>query len=296
MTYEQRVDLIRYFRRFDGHGNGLIIKGRVRSGKTYLASIITRMLVRSGFVVISNLRFKNEVYDNYPDQIYYIKDDIGFFTYYSQIDDGRPIVLVWDDAQAQEGFKSTGVMSEQGKKLASFLIFIGKFEASYIFIAHQKYIPDCIVEGFDPLVIYKFNRQSFVLAETLYDSNRDVYHDKNAIHVPVPKPELNQHLPILSRGIAGFKFKMDLPDLYEYLGRYEVGENLKQAVTEYLLTRLDETQGKYDELKSLSFKDIYISLCMKKGKVLSDGLRIRDLVNPRTLTDARKLLREMGYK
>lgn len=286
------LDLIKHFRRFDGHGNGLIVKGRVRSGKTYLVAIITKLLLNDGFAVITNVRFNDKVLADYPN-LFYINDDTGYFESYTKIKENTPIVLVWDDIQSVTGFKSTHVGHKEGDLLAKFLIFIGKFETNYIYVAHQKYIPNVITEGFDPLIIYKLTRESFHLGDsTLYLDPVDIR--RNCIRIPVPSPKAFKSLPIQSKAMASFTFNLDLDGLYAYLSRYDIGEDLRRGVKEFL-----ESQGEYDDhydkLKKLSYKDLYISLCLKKGEILSNGLRIRDFINDNHITRGREELKRIGW-
>ncbi|GAI88737.1 unnamed protein product, partial [marine sediment metagenome] len=95
-----KIDIIKHFERFDCHGNGLIIKGRVRSGKTHFVSILTKLLLQRGFAVISNVRFTNKVLDAYRSRLFYITSDLEYFEAYLKIEPNTPIVLVWDDIQA----------------------------------------------------------------------------------------------------------------------------------------------------------------------------------------------------
>lgn len=289
----RQIDIIKHFKQYDGHGNGLIIKGRVRSGKTYLVSILIKLLLKNGFAVICNVRFKDGVYKKYAGRLFYIQSDIDFFKAYLKVRPDTPIILVWDDAQSSKGFKSTHVVRKEGDLLSSFLIFIGKFEANYIFIAHQKYIPDCLMDGFEPLIIYKMARHDYWLGEgDLLLEPSDI--KRNCIRIPVPKPEIYQPLPIMSKAFARFSFGLDLDALYDHLGQFHIGEDLRKGVTEYLNEW--ENKNQYAHLEEMSYKDIYLALCLKKGKVLSDGCRIRELINTKIVQEARHILRELGYK
>jgi len=149
----KQLDLMKHFNQNDGHGNGLIIKGKVRIGKTFLLGIIAKLLILNGFYVVSNVRFADIEFVKYKGRLFYMKNAKQFFEAYLKIPVGSKIVVIFDDSQAKKGFKSTGVMTKEGEKLASFLIFIGKFESNYIYVAHQKYIPSAITDGFEPLVI-----------------------------------------------------------------------------------------------------------------------------------------------
>ena len=43
-----QLDIIKHFQKNDSHGNGLIIKGGIRRGKTYLLAIIVKLLLING--------------------------------------------------------------------------------------------------------------------------------------------------------------------------------------------------------------------------------------------------------
>lgn len=283
-------DLIAHFERFGGHGNGLIIKGRVRSGKTYLVSIMARLLLESGFSVIANVRFHESVYEQYPD-LHYIINDKEFFEAFINIPDDKPIVLIFDDAQASEGFKSTHVAQKSGDSLSKFLIFIGKFEANYIYIAHQKYIPSALLDGFEPLFIYKLARETFHLCKTstIYESNYDI--KRNSYVIPVPPPKYVEPLPILSKAIAKFSFETDLEGLYNHLADYRIGERLKEGTREFL--DLTEIRKELQDLKDLTFEDIATAIFLKRGNI-SSGKKMREIISDVQIKRARDKLKDAG--
>jgi hypothetical protein len=290
----RQFDLVQHFKQHDGHGNGLIIKGGVRRGKTYLLGIFARLLLDNGFVVIANVRFDNEVYRKYPTKLFYLQNDLDYFNFYLNIPKNQPIVVMWDDIQAQDGFKSTQVIRSSGEQLSKFLIFLGKFDSNYIYVAHQKYIPDCILDGYEPLFIYKHHRRNFYVCEEWHERIKDLCHDCQI--VPVPTPKQYKGLPILSKAISEFEFVLPLSDLYKYLSRYDIGEDLRRGVKEFLdsYESDDKYNNPYDELKSLSYEKIYMALCLKKGEILPDGNLLRDLINPKIINEARKKLKKFG--
>ena len=167
----QELDIIDHFKQNDSHGNGLIIKGGIRRGKTYLLAIIVKLLLINGFTVISNVRFDDNEFIKWKGKLFYITTDLDYFNHYLKANPNTPIVLVWDDIQAQKGFKSTD--HEQFSKLSSFLIFLGKFESNYVYVAHQKYIPDCILDGFEPMFIYKKERTWFYACMEFHESTKE---------------------------------------------------------------------------------------------------------------------------
>jgi len=312
MKVNNQIDFVKYYSVNGGHGNGLIIKGGVRKGKTTLISLITRILLEeSKFIVISNVRFHNSVYDKYEGKLFYINSLRQYLNYYANIPYENPILLVWDDAQASEGMTSKDVMSKSGKMLAQFLIFIGKMQTSYLYVAHQKYIPSPLIDGFEPLIIYKNNRTQFVLSSEIYDSDKMANRDKDNWIINLPKPITNQlengntvisnedknYLPIMSIAFTTFNFNdVDLKELNEKLTVFEVGENIKETVRDYLDNNINENgNAEYINLKKLSYEKIYIALCLKKGKVLSSGETIRDLINPNILNETRKKLKKIGF-
>ena len=288
----EKVDIIGHFRKFDCHGNGLIIKGRVRSGKTYLLGILAKLFLQNGFAVISNVRFGNEAFIDYAGRLFYINSDVAFFEAYLKVPVGMPIILMWDDIQSNEGFKSTQVITSKGNALSSFLIFIGKLDCNYIYIAHQKYIPSCILDGFEPMIIYKFVRQSFIVSTDLHEKDTDVYKDISAISVPVPRKSDIEGLPILSKAVARFDFKLDLQALYDHLSRWDIGEDLRRGVAEFLGS--DISSNEYDLLQELSYEKLYMAFCLKRDQLISGGSQFNEVMNPSTINQARKKLRKMG--
>lgn len=253
------IDIVSHFKRFNCHGNGLIVKGRPRSGKTYLLGILARLLIDNGFAVVSNVRFSDHVLDQYAGKLYYIINDLDYFKAYLDIDPGVPIVLMFDDSQAQQGMTSTGVMSKEGKKLASFLVFIGKLETNYVYVAHRDYIPHSITEGFDPVVIYKYDQPSFWIGDRLYENRTLV--QANCHRVMIPSPDQYQGLEILSKGTAWFNFDLDLEGLFKHLSNRIYGENLRQGVYDFLT---GNDQADPDEaLKSMTQKDLIKALAYK---------------------------------
>ena len=121
-------NILNHYRKFGAHGNGIIIKGRVRVGKTTLVSIFAKQLLDDGFAVISNVRFHDDVFKLYPNRLFYITSDLEFFESYIKLEPDTPSVLIWDDAQGSQGMKSTQVISKSGENLSKLLIFIGKFK------------------------------------------------------------------------------------------------------------------------------------------------------------------------
>jgi hypothetical protein len=287
------VNLVKHFKQNNSHGNGLIIKGGVRRGKTTIASYLTRVLLKENFAVISNLRFHDSVYADFPN-LHYITSDLEYFEAYLKVPEGMPIILVFDDSQASEGFKSTQVMTEAGDSLSKFLIFLGKFESNYIFIVHQKYIPSSIIDGFEPLFLYKLSRETMYLnTKFMLDTSEIV---RSSIFVPVPGLDLLKPLPILSRAIAQFNWILDLKELYTYLAQYRIGEGLRQGVREYLAQQSPDTDKRLKRLKEISYKDIYLALCIKKGRLIKSGELLRDLINPNIVNEARKEGRGLGLQ
>lgn len=307
-----KVDFVKYFSNHNGSGNGLIIKGGVRKGKTTLISMIVKTLLdNSNHVIISNVRFHNIVYEKYEGKIFFINSLKQYLKYYSEIPYENPILLVWDDSQATEGMSSKDVMKKEGKILAQFLIFIGKMQTSYIYVAHQSYIPSPILEGFEPLIIYKVNRTEFIISTEIYDNDSDSYRDSRNLIIKMPKPKLElttsgntkikdddeNYLPIMSIAFTHFEFNVDMQRLNETLTAYDVGENIKETVAEFLNPKSEKKlENELEVLKSISYEKIYIALCLKKGEILSDGNRIRDLINAKILVTAREKLRKNGFK
>jgi hypothetical protein len=119
---------------------------------------------------------------------------------------------------------------------------------------------------------------------------------RNSIFVPVPSLDLLRPLPILSKAIAQFNWLLDLKELYSYLAQYRIGEELRKGVREYLAQQSPETDKRLKALQSISYKDIYIALCIKKKRLIPSGETLRDLINPNIVNEARKEAKELGLK
>ena len=276
----KRFNILNHYTKFDSHGNGVIINGRVRSGKTTLVSIFVKQLLDNGFAVISNVRFADSVFAEYQNKLFYITSDLDFFNAYITIPDNIPMLLVWDDAQASEGMKSTQILSKSGNDLSKFLIFIGKFETNYMYIAHQKYIPDTLTRGFEPIIIYKLNRAGFYIGNSeFYTSEYEIR--RNCYYAHIPPLDKIGYLPILSKAPATFEFKLDLSALFKYLSEYSIGENLKRGVAEFLKFRV-ESDG-HTHLRSLTYQDIITALWLKRDKKLTGKEKLYQIVNPQIL-------------
>lgn len=286
-----QLDLVQYFNQNDGHGNGLIVKGKVRIGKTYLLGIIAKILIDNDFYILTNVRFENWEFKKYKEKMTYIINDIDFFNAYCEIPENSKLVIMWDDAQSKDAFTSKGVMTPEGKKLASFLIFLGKFECNYVYVAHQKYIPHAITEGFNPLVIYKFKRESFIISNKIYENDFDVYADQNSYFVPVPKPEKFKGLDIKSKGVADFEFKLDLDSLYSHLAKFEYGEDLRRGVKDFLNSENAEI-SKASQLKNYSYVDMALSIYIQRG-LIPDSTPLNKIFNPNTLSEAKNRYKKL---
>lgn len=281
-----QLDIVEHFRQNDSHGNGLIVKGGVRRGKTYLVSIIVKLLLINGFTVISNVRFNDNEFIKWKGKLFYITTDLDYFNFYLQTSENSPIVLVWDDIQAQEGFKSTD--HQQFTKLSSFLIFLGKFESNYIYVAHQKYIPDCILDGFEPLFIYKRKREWFYACMEFHERSTD--RCKDCVYVPVPLPNQVKGLDIKSKAFSRFQFVIELDKLYNHLSQYHIGEEIRKGVKEFL--EKSDNEGVFDNVKNLSLKEIAMAIYFKRG-IISDSTPLNEFINPNTLWDAKKLIKKL---
>lgn len=221
----------------------------------------------------------------------YVIDDIDFFEAYCEIPRNSKLIIMWDDAQSKPYMTSKAVMTPEGKKLASFLIFIGKFECNYVYVAHQKYIPHAITEGFNPLVIYKFKRESFLISNKVYEYDHEVYSDSESVFVPVPKVETFKGLDIKSMGVADFKFRLDLDSLYTHLAKYEYGEDLRRGVRDFLNSD-SAILSKSSELKSYTYVDIALSIYLKRG-LIKDSTPLNQIINPNTLSEAKRKYKKL---
>lgn len=287
------IDFSKYFKSDGkGHGNGLIIKGAVGTAKTTMLSMIIKILLENtDFVFPTNIRFEDSVYKKYPNRLKYITGIREYFEFYVSVPYSQPLLLIWDDSQGNEEMTSKRVLSDNG--LASFLIYIRKFSTSYIYIAHQKYIPESIT-GFEPYFIFKIDKERFCISENFYINNSEAFYDReNVIGL---MPDYNQfdkyYLPILSHAFTDFEFDLDWYALKKFLSAYEVGEKLKEY-TKIYLEQIEpkiesEKKNKYEIYKSMSYEDIYITLCLKRGEKLPYATPLNEVINDTSITRARK--------
>jgi len=294
----QEFDIVKHYSRFNGHGNGVILKGRVRSGKTTLVGILSYILMEAKFYLITNVRFDDWVWEEYHGRIFYIRNDIEYLEAYCKVPDGGRVILFFDDAQANEGMTSKGVIKPQGSQMATFLIFIGKLETNYMYIAHQSYLPRPLVEGFNPIMLYTLEVGTFYVSDKIMTEEHNIL--KYSYEVEVPDPKL-YGLPIMTRAIPRFTFKLNWEDLVDYMSNYDVGENLKPAIRQYLARyHLTEAQKEaadpFLHLKALTYEQILIALSLKKGYKLSAGDTIGELFNPNIRQMARDKLDQFGLK
>ena len=293
-----------YFMRHSGHGNGLFIKAGVRKGKTTICSAITKeLLSETEFYIASNVRFKNEVYELFGERLKYIVSDLDYFTYYISIPDDKPMLLIWDDAQASEGFQSTDQFSAPAKSLQRFLINIGKMETSFIYVCHRSYIPRALSEGFEPLYIHILKRGSFYLSDENFETAKEIkqaVQHKKARFVQLPEWSKFKKfvLPILTRAPASFEFILDHKELQNILTRWDIGEDLKRGIREFLNGQTgDDAEARLlKDLEALSYENIYLAIMLKKGELVSTGAKVRELFNANIIDKARKRAKKLGLR
>lgn len=274
-------DLVEFYNQFNGHGNGAIIKGRVRVGKTYLIGIIAKLLLNCGFYIISNVRFTDSEFEKYKGKLFYVRSDLDVFKSYLSIPKDTKILLIFDDSQASEGFKSTHVIRKSGDSLQTFLIFMGKLEMNYLIIMHNYLIPYTLIDGFEPIFIYKFDRNNFYVAKEYYETKSEIF--SNSFQIPIPDIDKFSGLEILSKAIAVFEWKLDLRDMFSYVADYKYGENLRQGIKDYL----DEHENDYElqSLKKLTWSDIAMAIKLKNPKVKGSD-KLYEIINPNVLYSA----------
>ncbi len=295
----QEFDITKHYSRYNGHGNGAILKGRVRSGKTTLIGILTYILIQAGFYIITTVRFENWVFEKYAGKIFYITNDIQYLEAYMNIPEGGRTVLFFDDAQANPGMTSKGVMTKQGHQLLTFLIFIGKLETNYFYVAHQKYLPAPLIEGFNPIMLYTLELGEFFVSDKITSDERLI----QRYGYKIISPDRDEYgLPIISRAIAKFDFKLSWEELTEHMAQQDVGDNLKSAIRDYLdiyntqMNIQDKETTIGTQLKMLTYEKVLLALSLKKGRKISKGETIGDLFNPLICQNVRDQMSELGYK
>ncbi len=177
------------------------------------------------------------------------------------------------------------------------MIYIRKLSTSFIYIAHQKYIPESITGGFEPYFIYKTSKDKFVISQEFFIKDSDSLKHPDSIIVDMPSfDDYNEHyLDILSQAFTDFKFNIDWLELKQKLSAFNVGENLKEAVAEFLnnLT-LSETKeyNEFNMLESIPLTKIYLALCLKKKTIIPVNMKIGDLINSTLVGNARKIIKD----
>jgi len=290
MSNNETIDFAKYLTKNKGHGNGLIIKGGVRKGKTTLISVIKKILINeTNFEIVSNVRLDNLVYLT-EKRLHYVRYFSEYLNIYSNLENDVPILLVWDDSQSDSSFTSLGVMSKGGKDISSFLVFIGKLSTSFIYVAHKSYIPRSFIEGFEPVFIYKLDKKDFWISEYFYQYDSDVKNSNQNYRCFIPKLDEFNHFKILSMAFTKFEFDIDLQKLYDHLSENQIGENLKPAVKEFL-NNVDNKMYDLDKY-TISYQDLYIALCIKKGQIIGRGDKISTIFNDKFIYDGRKKIKE----
>jgi hypothetical protein len=188
-------------------------------------------------------------------------------------------------------------MKPQGVMLATFLIFIGKLETNYMYIAHQKYLPAPLIEGFNPIMLYTLEIGSFYVSDEIYMQEALIERFGYKIETPNPK---DFGLPIISRAIPRFEFNLDWEDLIKYMARYEVGDDLKSAIREYIAKfysskKKTDILAPFNSLKEITYENLLLAISLKKGRKLSSGETIGELFNPNIRQMVRDKLDQFGF-
>lgn len=251
----EEYEVMNHFDQNNRHGNFLIIKGKIRSGKTHLAAILARFAMEKGFTIITNIRFRDSVIKKYPDRIHYITSDREFFEAYVQIDGDS--ITIFDDAQATLS-SSLDTQTAKGKLIQSLMLFIGKFQSNVIYIAHLKYLP-LWIKSAQPLYIFKMHQKDMHISYD-YLPFYEVRRSRNAIRIPLPsdlKP-----LPFKTFGFPNFEITLNLPRMWRELSHFE-GDDMRIAVKKYLEN--EHKRDERDRLRSFSEEDIIKAIMLKYG-------------------------------
>ena len=249
----EEIDVMNHFDQNNRHGNFLIIKGKIRSGKTHLAAILARFALEKGFKVITNIRFTDATIKRYPDKIYYITTDRDFFKAYVEIDGDS--ITIFDDAQATLS-SSLDTQTSKGKTVQSLMLFVGKFRSNVIYIAHLRYLP-LWIKSAQPLYIFKMHQKDMHISYKYHEFD-EVRRSQQVIRVPLPKDL--KPLPFKTFGFPNFEITMNLPVMWAQLSQFE-GDDLRIAVKKYLES--DQKTKADDRLRGLSESDIIRAIMLK---------------------------------
>jgi hypothetical protein len=231
----EEYEIMDHFNQNNRHGNFLVIKGKIRSGKTHLAAILARYAIYSGFSIITNIRFEDRVLRANP-KIYYITSDRDFFKAYISIKGDS--ITIFDDAQATTA-SSLDTLKEKGQLIQSLMLFVGKFQSNVIYIAHLKYLPEWLKSA-EPLWIYKMHQKDFHMSYDYLEWD-EVRKSRKVVRIPITddmKP-----LEFKTFGVPFFEITMDINRMWFELSKYE-GDDLREAVQQYLVTDIKDKDKK----------------------------------------------------
>lgn len=246
------------------HGNFAVIKGKIRTGKTWLACILLRHLIASGFVIFTNIKLEGLVIDaktglyclmqGGKPVVYYITSDRDWFTAY--INTTLDSITVFDDAQASKmsSLDSTG---KAGKSINNLMLLIGKFQSNCLFIMHEKYCPHFVLE-FSRLWIYKLTAYGFYVSKSRNLGWGEITGNPKCRWTR----QRGKPLAYDTYGIPQFNLEMDLEAMYVFLSKWH--GDLREGVRAYMEGEKEREEDRL--LKSLTWSQIIRAVLIKRAK------------------------------
>ncbi|GAI92775.1 unnamed protein product, partial [marine sediment metagenome] len=108
------------------------------------------------------------------------------------------------------------------------------------------------------------------------------------VNIPIPPANLIKPLEFLSKAPAKFTFILNLDKLYNCLTAFDIGEDLRKGVKQYL--DRNRNAGEHDHLKDLTWKDIITAIYLKRPSITGKE-QLYEIINPQTLYPTLKRLK-----
>lgn len=284
--------IAKFYNQNNRHGNFAVIKGKIRTGKTYLACILLRHLIRAGFIIFTNIKLKNMEMDSLTGlwvlrdaktreiTVYYITSDRDWFTAYINTE-GLDSITVFDDAQASK-MSSLDATSQSGKTINSLMLLIGKFQSNCLFIMHEKYCPHFVLE-FSRLWLYKLTQYGFYFSKQRNLGWGEIAKNKDCHWTK----QRGDPLEYDTYGIPQFNLEMDLEAMYIFLSKWH--GSLRDGVRAFMEREHEREEDRM--LKRLTWRQIIRAVLFKREKQgITEGRQLvgmkgREIFERNTLYD-----------
>lgn len=265
---KRKVDVTKYFERYNRMGNMMALKGAPKKGKSHLACYLMRAMIQRGFIIITNAKLLNLKKD--PETglkvlrdrfgkiiVYYITSDRDFFKAYINTP-GVHTITVFDDAQ-QSVMSSSDTSTAKGKDMNSLLKLWGKFQSNVFYILHDRYCPNFLLE-WETKWLYKLSYYGFYVSNERNLDFKAVKNNRKCIYVkqkPYHKP-----LDYDIFAVPDFDIEINLKRMYSFLADWD--GDLRTGVQAFL--ELTDTEETNEALMKASWEDILREIMRRKSK------------------------------